>query len=181
MARTRSTLNVVSAALALFIMAFLVWDASSAAFTASTTEADTVTAVEINLDSVSVVDFGGVVLGPTQSEQSCVEVTFSDTSGTWDPTLLSVQVESSLTSGVAALTDHLGMVIDVVDNCTDQNVETSAFYNGSLAGTGNSLWAPASSGDMRGFLITVTLDGAVQDAAQGESAGFSITWSVATN
>lgn len=194
MARTRSTLNVVSAALALFIMAFLVWDASSAAFTATTgSDNAQVDSVTIALGGGNGIDFRTSPLAPGQSTSRCVDVDFSATAG-WTPSITPVSVvvtddtDGTDTSN-AAFRNGLGVEIVMVDDCTvgleSLSVDARAaatVYAGSVASLpdASNTWTPSGDGDARGFHVVVDLASGTGNDAMGGQALLDINWQVAT-
>ena len=179
----KRTLNLVSAVLALMIMVLLVWDTSYAAFTAQTEESVDVVGAEIDLtdDDQVTTNFTGIVLGPTQSHSECVVVTYDGTDG-WNPTLTAVSVDPTRVTGSNPFGNNLTLVVQRAADCSAASPTGPVVYNGTIDGTAVTTgWTPSADLDSRGFWVTVTLDGAAPDSAQGLTASFDLTWTVATN
>ncbi|NND84517.1 MAG: hypothetical protein HKN46_05150 [Acidimicrobiia bacterium] len=177
MARTRSTLNVVSAALALFIMAFLVWDASSAAFTATTDETVSVSAVDIDLtdDNAAIAAFNNLVLNPGDSVDSCVTVTYV---GTASAPLTAVQVDATLNTASNTFSDALTVTVGEVASCGDTPASPLELLDSGSTLSG--LWQPSSSSTVQAYAVTLAMADISDDTAMGQSAGFTVQWSTST-
>ncbi|UCG40590.1 MAG: hypothetical protein JSV07_09125, partial [Acidimicrobiia bacterium] len=172
MARTRSTLNVVSAALALFIMAFLVWDASSAAFTATTSEqVNDVAAASLELSDNGQVElaFDNLVVYPNQSYESCVTITYT---GTADQANLSaVAVDAVLDTPANDLTPLLTVDVDEVAACTEA---VDSAIEVLQAGAWISNWTPNGNNDSQIYKVTLSMADTSNPAVMGDTAGFTV-------
>lgn len=184
MSITRRKLNYVSIVAALLLMSLLVWQTSSAAFTANTDEDVTVSAGNITLTDNDAVSVGfAPVLFPGQSDSACVTVTYDQTPATPLATLDPVKVYGSYTDGSPVLSGDVE--IEVQEGCggsailgfdTVANVFTSATDYASGSGT----WVPASDGDSQDYQVTFTLPADTGDSAQDGSVDVTLTWEIQT-
>ena len=179
MARTRSTLNVVSAALALFVMAFLVWDASSAAFTAETSESvNDVAAATLELADDGEVElaFDNLVVYPNGSYESCVEISYLGTAD--QANLTNVVVDAVLDTTANDLSPLLTVDIDEVADCTEAVDSANEILQ---AGAWTSGWTPNGTGDTQVFKVTLNMADTSDNSIQGQTAGFTVSWSTSTS
>lgn len=185
--RKRPLLNVASAAVALLLMSLLVWQASSAAFTAQTSEDITVDAGQITLSDDDASATFTPVLYPGQSDAVCVTVTYNQTPTSPAAPLATVHVYGSFSDGSPALSGDVEIQVD--EGCSAGSTILGSGTITSVIGTGNAedyvsgsgTWVPSGDGDSQDYLITFTMPSSTTDAAQGGSVDVTVTWEVQTS
>lgn len=169
----------------LLIGGAMVWDASDATFTATTSSGGSswnAGTVSLSDDDQSSAMFQLTNLIPGSTGSRCVVVTYDG----------SVAADVRLYTTAASYTGTLGTYLDlVVEEGTGGSfaggcgafVPTGTLYTGTLAGFaagatnfGNGLgsFAPAGAGDTAVYRFTYTLQD--DNAAQGRSGGIGFTW-----
>lgn len=204
----KRALNVASAILALLIMAFLVWEASDAAFTAQTSEDGTGAAAELVLtdDGFAVgpsasATFSPVLFPGQESEVACIDVTYSDDSAQVfsgsSPTAGEVRFYLSALSNTdgglgggptAPLSEVLEIRVDEVASCdpTVAVLPGTATFSGTLAdlvgdyASDHGNWTPAAAGDTQSYAVQLSFPAGSEDALQGDGVSFTLTWEVQT-
>lgn len=187
MAISRRTLNYVSIVAAMLLMSMLVWQTSSAAFNATTSESVNVSTGEITLTDDDAVSVGfAPVLFPGQSATTCVTVTYDQTPATPLATLDPVKVYGSYLNGAPAISDYLQ--IEVQEGCTGSAIlgmdSVTNVFTGATAATdyasGQGTWVPTSDGDTQGYQVTFALPATTPDSAEGGSVDVDLTWEIQT-
>ncbi|MEX1280392.1 MAG: hypothetical protein AB1Z57_06440 [Acidimicrobiia bacterium] len=183
----KRALNVASAILALLIMAFLVWDASGAAFTAQTDETGSVTAAAVALsddDAISTDLTLPAVLVPGDTYEQCVTVTYTGTAVGADLTGIRLYGPGS----TDALAQYLLLSVGEGADCTAAEAAATNVYDATALDSlptdfagGAGSWVPAASGETRAYFVSVQLDANTPDAQQGATASFTLTWEVQTS
>lgn len=184
MSITRRRLNYVSIVAALLLMSMLVWQTSSAAFTANTDEDVTVSAGSITLTDDDAVSVGFTpVLFPGQSDSACVTVTYDQTPATPLASLDPVKVYGSYADGSPALSADVE--IEVQEGCTGgailgSDTVANVFATATDYASGSGTWVPASDGDTQQYQVTFALPASTGDSAQGGSVDVTLTWEIQT-
>lgn len=175
---------------ALLLGSLLVWDTSSAAFTATTDngrnawEAGT---VKIGLDDGSDSGTATAMLKvsaaqPGQRVQRCVKATYSGN------VTASVRVYLSGGTGNASLDPYLDLLVDEgsgasFDSCA--GFSGTAIYTGTLGdfrankvsfSTGVGTWTPTTAGSERVYRFTVTVNKDAPSTAADKTSTASFTW-----
>ncbi len=187
--RRRSTtarLSAVGGAVVagLVVNGLMLWTATSAAFTASTTNptnnwnAGSVALSDDDGGSTALFTASGLVPGSTGSR--CITVTYggdvtapvklfvSASSGTLGP-YVNLTVEEGSGASFASCTGFSGSSIY---SGTLSNFASTASAYGSGVGT----WAPNASGQTRTYKFTYTLDASTPSSMQSTTASASFTW-----
>lgn len=183
---TRKTVNLVSVVAAMLLMSLLVWQTSSAAFTANTDESVTVSAGSIALtDNDAASATFTPVLFPGQTDSVCVTVTYDQTPATPTATLDPVRVYGSFTDGATALSGDVE--IEVQEGCAGSTIlgsDTVGNVFGAGGATdyasGSGTWVPASDGATQDYQVTFTLPAGTPDSAQGGTVDVNLTWEIQT-
>lgn len=191
----RTFRNLVGAIIAAFAATVLVWQASSAVFTATTDNTgNSFTAADINLtdDDAGTAMFTVDPMVPGQTETECIVVTYDGTAAI--PTLNSVRLYGAVTDSANNMADHLNITVEEgtgaagFGDCTgftpNSTIETDTL-NGFNANhtdyaTGAVAWTPAGSPEDRSFRFTVEMDAAAPDTIQGEAVTVDFTWEIQT-
>jgi hypothetical protein len=168
----------------------LVWRASEAAFTATTSNAtNSWTAGTVSLvdDDSAVAMFSAAGLIPGSTGQKCIRVTYGG-----DVTS-AVKMYVPANAG-AAMQPYIDLVIEegtgtgTFASCTGFT-STSTLYTGTLAaaaaanttyGTGWSTWSPTGASQNRTYRISYTFDVATPDVQQGNSSTATFQWEART-
>lgn len=186
--RSHARRRLITAVATFLLVSFLVVRTSDAAFTASHVNEDnefSTAQIDLSGDATvplfgsgapaSVVDATNLVGG--EDVAACIDITYT---GSLDATDLE-SVQLTIDGPAAALADGLSVVVDLYDECGG-SVEAAGVASGDLydvAGDDTG-WTPATDGDSRGFVFTVSVDD--DDALQGESLNdVEITWSLETS
>jgi hypothetical protein len=183
--QSRRTLLGLSVPLGIVLSGLFVWQASHAAFTATTVnEANQWAAgvVVLTDDSADTAMFNVDKLKPGDTGERCIEVTYEGT----------VDADVRLHVGADGLTGDLGPYLDITveqgtggtfDDCSGFTGD-SLYTDGTLAGfaaghtdfgSGVGNWAPTgASVQSRTYRFTYELQG--DNAAQGKDATATFTW-----
>ncbi|UQU65750.1 CalY family protein [Couchioplanes caeruleus] len=162
----------------------VMWQASSAAFTASTgTAANSWNAgtVVLSDDDSAVAMFNATNLRPGSTGDKCITVSYTGS--------LSSTVKMYGTAVSGALTPYVDLVIEEgsgggFGSCTGFTPSGTA-YTGTLANfgstktgfaTGVGTFAPSGSGQQKTYHVTYTVNAATPDTAQAASAAATFTW-----
>ncbi|RZU52770.1 hypothetical protein EV385_5593 [Krasilnikovia cinnamomea] len=167
----------------------VMWQASSAAFTASTNNAANswnAGTVALNDDDSSSAMFTASGLRPGSTAQKCIKLTYNGSlSGT-------VKLYSSAVSG--ALGPYLDLQVEEgtggdFSSCTGFTPAGGPTYTGTLANFGSTktdftsgvgTFAPTGAGQVRTYRITYTLNATTPDAQQGATASATFNWQAAS-
>lgn len=160
------------------------WQASSAAFTADTTNGtNTWNAGSVTLtdDDSGAAMFTATNLKPGSTGEKCITLTYNGSSAA------AVKLYGT------AVTGSLGAYIDLVveqgdggsfGSCTGFGTATSV-YTGTLTNFGSTrtgfangagTFAPTAAGQSKTYRFAYTINAAAPDAAQGTSASATFTW-----
>jgi hypothetical protein len=162
----------------------VMWQASSAAFTATTSNAVNNWAagtVSLADDDNTTAMFNASNLRPGSTGTKCIRLTYSGS--------LSTSVKLYGTSVTGALAPHLDLVVEEGDGGTFADctgfVASGTAYSGTLANfgatrtnfaTGVGSFAPTGNGQTRTYRFTYTVNAATPDSAQGATASGGFTW-----
>lgn len=166
---------------ALVIASLLVWNASSSAFQATTTNGTNSWAagtVAISDDDNGSAMFSATGLKPGDTGSKCILVTYGGT-------LASAVKLYGVASG--SLAQYLDLTVEQGNGGTSSGCGSfapeSTLYNGTLSGfptaagnyaTGVGSWTPGAAGATKTYRFTYTLRN--DNAAQGQSASATFTW-----
>ena len=189
----RTALGWLSLPLGLLLSAGLVWQTSTAAFTAQTENpGNSWSAGSVTLtddDGGSSAMFTATALKPGDTGERCIRVTYGGTIAA--PVKLYVP---SVTAGTPDLSPHVRLTIDEgtgggFASCTgfaststlitDVPLSTLSTTRNTYA-TGVSAWVPNAAGDNRTYRVRYTLDAATPDSAQNGSATATLRWEART-
>jgi hypothetical protein len=186
--RRRRILALASIPLGLMASGLFVWQASQAAFTATTVNpANSWTAGTVTLtdDDTGTAMFAATGLTPGSTGTKCIEVTYNGTIAA-----SGVRLYGGSTPGTPDLSPYLDLTIDEGSGATfaagcGSFVLGSNLYTGTLGtfastrtnyASGVSAWAPAAAGAKKVYRFTYTLDAATPDSAQGGTATATFNW-----
>ncbi|GAB1645806.1 hypothetical protein KRMM14A1259_62290 [Krasilnikovia sp. MM14-A1259] len=165
------------------------WQASSAAFTASTNNAaDSWNAgtVALSDDDSGSAMFSANLLRPGSTGEKCIKLTYNGSlSG-------NVKLYSSAVSG--ALAPYIDLVIEEgtggdFGSCTGFAAAGGPTYTGTLASFGTTktdftsgvgTFAPTGAGQIRTYHISYTVNASTPDSAQGATASATFNWQAAS-
>lgn len=166
----------------------LVWQASYAAFTATTTNAGnswTAGTVALTDDDASSAMFTASDLEPGSTGQRCIAVTYNGTLAS----AVELYIKPGELTGDTTLDDHVDLVVTEgtgggFGSCTGFVAGATAFTGdlASFAGahtsfaTGAGAWAPTGAGQARTYRFTYTLAADAPDTVQGKTVGATFTW-----
>jgi hypothetical protein len=181
--------RIVAAIAGFLLVSALIVRASDAAFTAEYLNED-------NEFSTGVIDLDGSLTTPLFGDEvdgdalvhaldlkagdaiaGCIDVTYS---GSYDAADLSA-VTLSVDGAGGTLADALEVTVEVVDNCTDENVAGTPVDGEALSGIEDvdTGWTPSTDEDARGFLFTVSVPD--DNDLQGEAVtGVTLRWDLET-
>lgn len=170
--------QMTAAITAIALVAFFVVRTSQAAFTGTTASAgNTFTGgtVALSDDDGGVATFTATNMGPGDSVTQCVTVAYTGSLVPNNP----VTMSATATAGETGMAPSMAVSVNESADCTAAD-GTSGDVTGDLSslGAGTTAWTPSGSGDSRGFWITVTMDGGIDDIYQGKSVTADFTWSV---
>ncbi|WP_412740528.1 hypothetical protein [Krasilnikovia sp. MM14-A1259] len=167
----------------------VMWQASSAAFTASTNNAANswnAGTVALSDDDSTTAMFTANGLRPGSTAAKCIKLTYNGSlSGT-------VKLYSSAVSG--ALAPYVDLVIEEgtggdFSSCTGFSAAGGPTYTGTLATLGSTktdftsgvgTFAPTGAGQVRTYRITYTVNASTPDAQQGATAAATFNWQAAS-
>ncbi len=182
--------QVAGPLIGILIAATLVWQASDAAFTSTTSNdansfaAGTVVLVDDDAGS-AVIQLANMV--PNDTINNCIQVSYTGSS--FD--LTAVKLYSTLATNVDNFADQLDVKIEEgsggsFGTCAGFTA-SSTLYNGTLASlatthadytTGITAFTPVSGSVTRTYRVTVTLGSDTPDTSQGDSASANLFWEV---
>jgi hypothetical protein len=166
----------------------VMWQASNAAFTASTTNAaDSWTAGTVSLvdDDSATAMFAATNLRPGSVGEKCIKLTYNGS--------LAGTVKLYSTAVTGALAPYLDVVVEegaggdfggcggFTPSGTDFTGTLASFgttRTGFASGVGS--FAPAGPGDVKTYRISYTVNGGTPDTAQGANAGATFNWQAAS-
>jgi hypothetical protein len=178
-----------SIAIGMLISAGLVWNSSSATFTATTANPNTNTwsagSLSLADDDTGTTMFNTPNLKPGDTGTRCLRVTYSG----------SVASAIKLYTTAASYTGTLGTYIDLTvhegaagtyadPTCSNWTTGTQ-IYTGTMANfntthtnyaNGVSAWTPTTNADFKVYKFAYTLQTAAPNASQGTAAGIGFTW-----
>jgi hypothetical protein len=203
---TKYLVPAVAALVALLLIVWLVVGATSAAFTATTTNAanswDAGT-LSLSDDDAAVAMFSATGMAPGDSFEHCILVTRAGSVEDAD-----VELYAAMTApGGAPLDSYLDITIEegAADadgdgdltpgevgfaECTDFVADGAPIFDDTLdqlstvtdSSTGVGTWLDAQTGDERVYKFTVSMDAGVGNAAQGlESSTVDFIWEAVSN
>jgi hypothetical protein len=162
----------------------VMWQASSAAFTGSTSNGNnawTAGTVSLTDDDTNVAMFSATGLKPGSTGTKCITVTYGGNS------TAAVKLYSSAVTGT--LRQHLNMVIQEGDGGTYADctgfVSTGTVYTGTLENFGNTntafgsgvgAFAPTAANQKKTYRFAYTVDPATPNSAQGATANATFVW-----
>ncbi len=174
----------------LVVSAALVWQASYAAFTASTTNPTnnwSTGSVSISDDDSGTAMFNATTLNAGSTGEKCIAVTYGGNLAA------SVKLFGTSVSTTNALNTYIDITVQQGTSgsfsagCAGftQDTGSSNLFSGTLAafgttytssGTGFGTWAPTGSGQVRVYKITYTVNAAIPNSAQSSNAQIGFTW-----
>jgi len=184
----RLVIPLVLAVMGVGVASAVVWRASTAAFTANTTNGSnswSTGSLSLTDNDSGVALFNVVGLTPGQTATKCIRVTY-----TGDLTTSTVKLYASASSATNALDTFIDLSIDQgsgassgFGNCTGFTLGGSLFTGtlNSFATTkatyanGVDAWTPAPAAT-RDYRITYTVNGSITDTQQGSSATLTLKW-----
>lgn len=178
-------LKISAAALVagLVVNGLMVWSGTSAAFTASGSNAGNnwaTSSLAITDDDSGIALFTATGLVPGSTGSKCLTVTYGGN------TASSVKLFASASSGT--LSPYINLTVEEgtggsFGSCT--GFSGSSIYTGTLSGftttktayaSGVGTWAPNASGSTRTYKFTYTLDAATPSSMQSTTAGVTFVW-----
>lgn len=187
--RNRRSLTTLLAVVGVVGASLLVWSASNAAFTASTTNGSNTFAagtVAITDNDSTGVLFNVTGLKPGATGSSCIRVTYNGDVAS------AVKLYSSLPGGTGSLDTQITLTIEegafsslpAFPACTGFTPSGAPIYNSLLStfnakttfAAGVGTWTPNGSGQTKDYQFTYTMSSGAGDAYQGASASLTFVW-----
>ncbi|MDH3462517.1 MAG: hypothetical protein OEM32_02700 [Acidimicrobiia bacterium] len=187
---SRKTLTFASAGVAMLLMTALIWQTSSAAFTAQTAEDISIATGTIALTDDNASASFSPTLWPGDSDSVCITVTYDQTPVTPLATLDAVRVYVSASAETNGLGDSLQMTVSEATGptCTSPSaimavatVNTQASTYGPLYANGVGTWTPTAAGETQAYLVAFDLPTTAPDSAQGGTVDLTLTWEIQTS
>lgn len=187
---SRRKLTFASAGVAMLLMTALIWQTSSAAFTAQTDEDLSVATGSITLTDDNASASFSPTLWPGDSDSVCITVTYDQTPVTPLATLDAVRVYVSANSETNGLGDTLEMTVSeaVGASCltpaaimATDTVNAQATAYGPLYANGVGTWTPTADGETQAYLVAFNLPTTAPDSAQGGTVDLTLTWEIQTS
>lgn len=194
--------QIAAAFAALLLVTGMVWQVSSATFTATTSngtnswDAGSVALSDSDAGSAMFTVSG---IKPGETGTACIDVTYDGTLTGTDVTSVMVWATTGGTDGAASndgttLGDHLNMEVvrgSTAEDCTvglGSITQTTVYANdllnafgGDFANAHDSGWNPGGTGESVPFYFTWTLPSSTGNNAQGDGATATFNWEVHSN
>ena len=186
--RGRFLTNWAPIPVGLILSATLVWQASSAAFSANTLNPPSNWAtgtVVLTDDDASTAMFNAGNLKPGSTGSKCIQVSYNGNLGAF------VNLYGAGKAATKALDAYIDVVVEqgtvgtFAGGCAGFTADAGINYSGTLRGfattytdfaAGFGSWSPTGAGQSRVYKITYTVNAAIPNSTQGATASIGLTW-----